>query len=42
MFPAGSIEEALSTVSKDANGYILPRGAALLPVLESSNPPARP
>jgi nickel-dependent lactate racemase len=42
MFPAGSIEEALSTVSKDANGYILPRGAALLPVLETSNPPARP
>src|SRR5882724_214029 len=42
MFPAGSIEETLSTVSRDANGYILPRGAALLPVLESSNPSARP
>jgi nickel-dependent lactate racemase len=35
MIPARSLEEALATVSRDASGYILPRGAALLPVLAS-------
>ncbi len=33
MIPARSLEEALATVSPDARGYILPRGAALLPVV---------
>lgn len=33
MIPATSIEEALANVSSNASGYILPRGAALLPVL---------
>lgn len=33
MIPARSLEEALAIVSPDAKGYILPRGAALLPVL---------
>jgi nickel-dependent lactate racemase len=31
MIPATSIEEALANVSPNASGYILPRGAALLP-----------
>jgi nickel-dependent lactate racemase len=35
MIPARSLEEVLATVSPDARGYILPRGAALLPVLVS-------
>jgi len=34
MIPARSIEEALSTVLKNAQGYIMPRGAALLPVVD--------
>ena len=32
MIPAGSIEEALTDISTSSKGYILPRGAALLPV----------
>ncbi len=35
MIPARSLEEALASVSPDAKGYIMPRGAALLPVLTS-------
>jgi nickel-dependent lactate racemase len=35
MIPARSLEQVLATVSPDARGYILPRGAALLPVLVS-------
>jgi nickel-dependent lactate racemase len=33
MIPAHSIEEVLAGVSPDAKGYIMPRGAALLPVV---------
>jgi nickel-dependent lactate racemase len=33
MIPARSLAEALATVSPDAQGYIMPRGAALLPVV---------
>jgi len=33
MIPARSLEEALATESSDAKGYIMPRGAALLPVV---------
>ena len=33
MIPARSLEEALASVPSDAKGYIMPRGAALLPVL---------
>jgi hypothetical protein len=33
MIPAHSIEEVLAGVSPDAKGYIMPRGAALLPVI---------
>lgn len=33
MIPARSLEEALANVSADAKGYIMPRGAALLPIL---------
>jgi len=33
MIPARSLEEALANVSSDARGYIMPRGAALLPVV---------
>lgn len=33
MIPAGSVAEALAEVPTDAKGYIMPRGAALLPVL---------
>jgi nickel-dependent lactate racemase len=32
MIPARSLEEALSDVGSDAKGYVMPRGAALLPV----------
>jgi len=35
MIPARSLAEALANVSLDAKGYIMPRGAALLPVAES-------
>ncbi len=34
MIPARSLEEALANVSSDATGYIMPRGAALLPVVD--------
>ena len=33
MTPAYSLEEALADVSPDAKGYLMPRGAALLPVV---------
>ena len=33
MIPARSIEEAFASVPPDAKGYLMPRGAALLPVL---------
>ncbi len=33
MSPARSIEEALSEVAADARGYVMPRGAAFMPVL---------
>jgi nickel-dependent lactate racemase len=36
MIPARSLEEALASVSTDAKGYIMPRGAALLPVARTS------
>ncbi len=32
LHPVGSIDEALAEVARDAPGYILPRGAGLLPV----------
>ena len=32
MIPARSIEEALAGVSGNSKGYIMPRGAALLPI----------
>ncbi len=35
MVRVGSIEEALANVSAEATGYIMPRGAALLPILEA-------
>jgi len=38
MIPARSLEEALTNVSSDAKGYIMPRGAALLPMLMSDKP----
>ena len=34
MIPARSIEEVLAGVSPDVKGYIMPRGAALLPVVD--------
>jgi lactate racemase len=34
MTPANSIEEALATASEKASGYIMPRGAALLPIVD--------
>ena len=34
MIPDRSLEEALATVSPQAKGYIMPRGAALLPISE--------
>lgn len=33
MIPARSLEEALASVSSNVKGYIMPRGAALLPVV---------
>lgn len=33
MIPARFVEEALAKVSPDAKGYIMPRGAALLPIV---------
>jgi len=33
MTPARSLEDALTKVPPDATGYIMPRGAALLPVV---------
>jgi lactate racemase len=35
MIPDRSLEEALATVSPQAKGYIMPRGAALLPISEA-------
>ena len=34
MIPARSIDFALSTIPKEAKGYIMPRGAALLPITD--------
>lgn len=34
MIPVGSIDEALTTLSPNAKGYIMPRGAASLPVVD--------
>ena len=36
MIPAESIESAVSAVSRNAKGYIMPRGAALLPALDET------
>jgi nickel-dependent lactate racemase len=36
MIPARSMEDVVAHISRDAKGYIMPRGAALLPVLESA------
>jgi hypothetical protein len=33
MIPARSIEEVLADVTPNSKGYIMPRGAALLPVV---------
>jgi hypothetical protein len=33
MTPASTIEKALAQVDSDAPGYILPRGAAFMPVV---------
>lgn len=33
MTPARSVEEALADIGSDATGYVLPRGAALMPVV---------
>src|SRR6266581_2318875 len=33
MIPAGSLEEALANISSRARGHIMPRGAAVLPVI---------
>jgi nickel-dependent lactate racemase len=35
MLPARSIEEALARVEGDAEGYVMPRGAAFMPVVSS-------
>ncbi|HEX8652764.1 MAG TPA: nickel-dependent lactate racemase [Pyrinomonadaceae bacterium] len=35
MIPARSIDEAVAQVSPDAEGYIMPRGASVLPVIAS-------
>lgn len=35
MIPAENIESAVSSVSRNAKGYIMPRGAALLPVVKT-------
>lgn len=37
MIPARSIDEAVALVSRDAEGYIMPRGASLLPVVDSGS-----
>ncbi len=37
MIPAPSIEEAVSNIPRKATGYIMPRGAAFLPVVSESN-----
>jgi len=34
MIPAGSLEEALTNIPPNSKGYIMPRGAGLLPVLD--------
>lgn len=39
MIPSRTIEDALAQVDKTANGYIMPRGAMLLPVCDVSNYP---
>ncbi|MGB7926290.1 MAG: nickel-dependent lactate racemase [Pyrinomonadaceae bacterium] len=36
MIPSRSIAEAVAEISKDAEGYIMPRGAAVLPVVASA------
>jgi nickel-dependent lactate racemase len=36
MIPARSIDEAVAQVSKEAEGYIMPRGASLLPVIKGA------
>jgi nickel-dependent lactate racemase len=36
MIPARSLKEALASVSSEAKGYIMPRGAALLPLARTS------
>jgi hypothetical protein len=33
MTPARTLAEALARVSSDADGYVLPRGAAFMPVV---------
>lgn len=35
MFPAGSVSDVTDNLGREAEGYIMPRGAALLPRLES-------
>jgi nickel-dependent lactate racemase len=42
MIPVRSLEGALASVSSDAKGYIMPRGAALLPTLEKHDKAAQP
>jgi nickel-dependent lactate racemase len=37
MLPARSIEEALARVEGDAEGYVMPRGAAFMPVVSSGD-----
>ena len=39
MIPADSIESALANLSPHAKGYIMPRGAALLPVVAAKATP---
>ncbi len=34
MIPSGSIEEALASIRPEAKGYLMPRGAALLPAMD--------
>jgi hypothetical protein len=34
MIPENSLDAALANLSPEAKGYILPRGAALLPVID--------
>jgi len=33
MVPARSLDEALANLAQDPRGYVMPRGAALLPLL---------